>query len=136
MITDADATVTAVALVVILIFQVGTVWALSHLIITLRKVHGCLHNTHDALNQQNLHTSKLLSSVAGLCEITARNVAPVEELDFDKECVICKSQPISHIMLPCAHFCLCEFCISRKEEFHGKCPMCSTEIMEIKKVYC
>ena len=136
MITDADAAVAALALGVILIFQVGVVFLLRHLIISLQGVHGCLHSTRHTLQEQNLHTQKLLSSVAGLCEITARNATPVEEIDFNKECVICKSQPISHIMLPCAHFCLCEFCISRKEEFHGKCPMCNTEIVEIKKVYC
>jgi len=49
-------------------------------------------------------------------------------------CVICLERPRNHILIPCAHMCLCEDtdCIKTVGE---KCPLCREKIQNILKVF-
>lgn len=55
----------------------------------------------------------------------------VDEKQRD-ECVICMDNKNTHIILPCAHKCVCFTCAQQKLV---KCPICRAKISEIKKVY-
>lgn len=49
--------------------------------------------------------------------------------DTEKECVICMSEKIDTIILPCRHFCLCVACAKSLSELKSntsekKCPVC------------
>ena len=50
-----------------------------------------------------------------------------------EECCVCVENKITHIIIPCAHFCLCEKC--SKELPKNICPMCRSPIENIYKVY-
>ncbi len=47
-----------------------------------------------------------------------------------KRCVICKDRPVSRVVSPCGHFCLCEVCsaVLEARESHPRCPYCRGRI--------
>lgn len=48
--------------------------------------------------------------------------------DTDKECVVCFSEKIDTIIMPCRHMCLCIACASSLQKSDKpqarKCPIC------------
>ncbi len=73
-----------------------------------------------------------------LVQIRTNNVPKEEDMKVaqpsDNECVICLAGVKNHIILPCAHLCLCADCVDGvKATF--QCPMCKGGITEIKKVF-
>ena len=51
---------------------------------------------------------------------------------FVGECVICMDAAATHIVVPCGHQSLCSSCTAR---YHGQCPVCRGNIVQIIKVY-
>jgi len=58
-----------------------------------------------------------------------QNTTPVPE---SEQCKICFDNKKDHIILPCAHFCLCGECAKK---IKLKCPMCNGKIGSITQVY-
>lgn len=56
---------------------------------------------------------------------------------FYKQCVICQSQDVSRVLIPCGHVSLCEGCSSNDclSELRGKCPECREKFYCVQKVY-
>ena len=54
-----------------------------------------------------------------------------------KMCVICWEHPVSHILIPCGHPCLCQNCAMprRLRRLRNKCPECRTPFREVVKFY-
>lgn len=48
-------------------------------------------------------------------------------------CVVCVDLVATHIVLPCAHMCLCGECA--KLIRNKTCPMCRSDVADIKKVF-
>ncbi|XP_030764185.1 mitochondrial E3 ubiquitin protein ligase 1-like [Sitophilus oryzae] len=59
-----------------------------------------------------------------------RLIRNVESLSDNQICVVCKSNPIEMIILPCGHVCLCEDCA---DDITDLCPICRRNI-EMKSV--
>ena len=54
--------------------------------------------------------------------------------DDADDCVICLSDPITAVILPCRHKCLCLECAKELKQSSEKCPMCRGEITEMIKM--
>lgn len=54
-----------------------------------------------------------------------------------KMCVVCIDQPVSYILYPCGHGCLCEGCssIANLSRMKLKCPECRSKIVRAIKFY-
>lgn len=51
----------------------------------------------------------------------------------EKECVVCMTRSIKTLLLPCGHAALCVTCALQIGL--TVCPLCSTKIEEIKRIY-
>lgn len=63
---------------------------------------------------------------------------PSVEIEYKDlpNCVVCMQKTTTHIILPCAHVCLCSSCAEESQRQHvTKCPMCNTNIEKITKTY-
>lgn len=49
-------------------------------------------------------------------------------------CVVCLSEPQTHIVVPCGHKCLCETCAQAVQKM-GKCPICQSPLQTIIRVF-
>lgn len=66
------------------------------------------------------------------------NAAKKEDDPWMRECVVCLSNPATHIILDCMHLCLCEECAGQwdvKDKHEKNCPKCRAPIREIRKTY-
>ena len=63
--------------------------------------------------------------------------SPSESSANTKMCVICWENPVSHILVPCGHPCLCQTCATSKtlKKLRYKCPECRGKIRESVKFY-
>jgi serine/threonine protein kinase len=54
-----------------------------------------------------------------------------------KECVICMERPVTHILIPCGHPCLCEVCATSQglSRLRMKCPECRVEFRQAIRFY-
>lgn len=43
-----------------------------------------------------------------------------EGLDFSRRCIVCQNAPITRVIIPCRHACVCEMCLG----VLNACPMC------------
>jgi hypothetical protein len=50
-------------------------------------------------------------------------------------CVYCYSEPPSHILIPCFHFCLCANCAEISDNSKLKCPVCRQNITSVQRVF-
>ena len=50
-------------------------------------------------------------------------------------CVVCMEGPMTHIMIPCGHHCLCEPCSASVMAGGAKCPMCMQECQMSVRVF-
>merc|ERR1712228_169995 len=55
----------------------------------------------------------------------------IEEVQNQKECVICYDNKRTHCCVPCGHICLCDEC----EGADGKCPICQTKYYSLQRIY-
>ncbi len=58
--------------------------------------------------------------------------------DSAKECVVCLSEQIQTVIVPCGHMCLCLECseqLTPKKNNPTKCPICRTAIMQIIQTF-
>lgn len=58
-------------------------------------------------------------------KINRRSTRNTDNLTENQICVVCKSNPIEMILLPCGHVCLCEDCA---EDITSHCPICRAAI--------
>lgn len=93
-------------------------------------LHGCIHSMKKELKDQN---SGIKLEIQALPENI--NTIGQPEINFNTSCCICKNNPISHIVLPCLHLCLCGVCSIKKELFSNNCPICKNNMVDIKKVF-
>lgn len=54
--------------------------------------------------------------------------------DLDRTCIICFTNPRSHLFMPCFHLVTCATCI-HDFSLQTPCPVCRTAIGDIKQVY-
>ncbi|CAG9764087.1 unnamed protein product [Ceutorhynchus assimilis] len=54
-----------------------------------------------------------------------RLIRDSKDLSDNKVCVVCRSNPIEIILLPCGHVCLCEDCA---DDITSSCPVCRATI--------
>lgn len=54
-----------------------------------------------------------------------------------KRCVVCLSNPVKRILVPCGHPCLCQLCSTAQglEKLRRKCPECRANIREVMTIY-
>jgi len=52
-----------------------------------------------------------------------------------KECILCLDKPVSHIILPCMHFSLCEDCAKGYKRGESTCPVCRAPVTDVRKVF-
>lgn len=52
---------------------------------------------------------------------------------YDHICKICKVYEIHSILLPCAHFCICQICFDSLNQI--ECPYCRSSVTDFKQVY-
>lgn len=53
-------------------------------------------------------------------------------------CKICLTEPMTHTMIPCGHFCLCETCVNALasvDRYLWKCPICNTKVIQYMRTY-
>jgi hypothetical protein len=56
---------------------------------------------------------KVMEEEADPCEDTSRQL-----------CVVCYTNCVDTVMVPCGHACMCHGCAKRVKETSGKCPIC------------
>jgi len=45
--------------------------------------------------------------------------------DIQQDCVVCLTEPVSTVVLPCRHYCLCLTCANLvRGQNTSKCPIC------------
>jgi hypothetical protein len=54
-----------------------------------------------------------------------------------KMCVVCLSRPVSYILIPCGHPCLCKVCSTSQAlaRMHRKCPECRQRVASVTRFY-
>ncbi|KAM3139749.1 hypothetical protein pb186bvf_008207 [Paramecium bursaria] len=52
----------------------------------------------------------------------------------DKECVICLTNKISALIIPCKHMCLCQMCCNNLMQRSSKCPICRNKIESFRVI--
>ncbi|CAD8155822.1 unnamed protein product [Paramecium octaurelia] len=52
--------------------------------------------------------------------------------DQDKDCVICLSNKVNTLILPCKHMSLCQACCQGLKERSSKCPICRNRISSFR----
>jgi E3 ubiquitin-protein ligase MGRN1 len=50
------------------------------------------------------------------------------------ECVICMTDPVTTVILPCRHMCLCSSCSISLKLQAGKCPICRGDASELLQI--
>lgn len=63
--------------------------------------------------------------------IVTDQVEPVVDEEDENLCVVCLEKPISHVLIPCGHMCVCEDCAGKLHE----CPLDRRVIDSVTKVY-
>ena len=51
-----------------------------------------------------------------------------EEVDLELLCKVCLSVPLTHMFLPCFHWCTCQPCGDRLLNTTRKCPICRRDL--------
>lgn len=78
----------------------------------------------------HINNDEVDSGKCGVCSLKVeKSVAPLDKLN---ECVICKSEKVNCIIIPCTHCCLCCRCALKVFSEFNKCPICSCSIQNIK----
>jgi len=74
---------------------------------------------------------------SGTASSTSGSSAEPKGGSATKQCVVCLSQPVSRILIPCGHPCLCQLCSTQQglDKLRQKCPECRTPIREAAKIY-
>ena len=52
----------------------------------------------------------------------------VGDLENTINCVVCYEAPRAVVLQPCAHFCLCQTCVSDPRTLAHGCPMCRSAV--------
>lgn len=52
-----------------------------------------------------------------------------------ESCVICMSNPIGTVVIPCGHVCMCLLCSKEVHKINYTCPICRENIAQIRKIY-
>ena len=89
-----------------------------------------------AIDEESDTPAALPSTLSTLVPSTSRfrfnsssnkNAQHTLEEERDKLCVICLSAPLSHVIVPCGHLCLCKEC-AQSESPLTRCPICRSPI--------
>lgn len=68
---------------------------------------------------------------------TVQRATALEPRQTRGTCIICQSEPFTHLYTPCGHHCVCLACATRwDEKGSGLCPMCAMPYENIVRVYC
>ena len=78
-----------------------------------------------------------VSNDLGTASSTSGSSAEPKGGSATKQCVVCLSQPVSRILIPCGHPCLCQLCSTQQglDKLRQKCPECRAPIREAAKFY-
>jgi len=98
--------------------------------------------TDDAAGLKTYREKNKVSNVdhTTVCKDLSVSAAKLDNLKrFDarqgSECVVCLDRPRDHAVMPCAHFCLCTDCSAAIVRRSNACPICSTPIRNVVKIY-
>ena len=58
----------------------------------------------------------------------AKNGTSVSQASPSKMCLICMTNEVSHVSLPCGHISFCGHCVAEKHRLDSKCPECREHI--------
>ena len=64
-------------------------------------------------------------TLADVGEITGRNV-PESSIGGETTCIVCMSQPKTHLAVPCGHQCACGACAEQMQQ----CPYCRAPVQK------
>jgi len=113
----------------------NTAFTLHDLVEGLRR-----HGNRD----QDVHARRLADQLAvPVAEIRAPAAAPVPLKaraetnaveDDDNDCIICRDQERTFVIVPCGHFQFCDTCANTVKN-GGFCPTCRGEIKAVMKVH-
>ena len=84
---------------------------------------------------EELSRSALRLAALEVSEAAAQTAATVVGDVDPLMCVVCMSEQITHIMVPCGHHCVCEACSDRLREGHMPCPLCNQPFTMAMRVY-
>eukprot|EP00298_Acanthocystis_sp_HF-20_P015926 c21320_g1_i2.p1 GENE.c21320_g1_i2~~c21320_g1_i2.p1 ORF type:complete len:396 (-),score=130.75 c21320_g1_i2:62-1249(-) len=103
-----------------------------------------VHGSYNVFEKQRTRINELEQQIG--CVVSAQpissssslrtfgNEMTVSEQDDDKDlCVICMNAPISCVLVPCGHYCLCEACSASLPS--KRCPVCRGEITQTVKAF-
>jgi len=57
-----------------------------------------------------------------------------DEDESERECVVCMSEPMDTMVLPCRHLCLCNSCAEVLRYQASKCPICRAPFHSLLKI--
>jgi hypothetical protein len=84
---------------------------------------------HEALDEARHENRVLRRALGELVRVSHRPASRRHEHDL--RCVVCLTEPLCAIVLPCAHVCLCMACAARVT----RCPVCRGERECARRVY-
>ena len=64
-------------------------------------------------------------TLADVGDITGRNV-PESSIGGETTCIVCMSQPKTHLAVPCGHQCACGACAEQMQQ----CPYCRAPVQK------
>jgi hypothetical protein len=56
------------------------------------------------------------------------------QLEHRNKCSVCLEKYITHVCIPCGHYCICQECITYLVN-KSKCPICNNTLIDFYKVY-
>eukprot|EP01017_Pseudomicrothorax_dubius_P021170 TRINITY_DN22874_c0_g1_i2.p1 TRINITY_DN22874_c0_g1~~TRINITY_DN22874_c0_g1_i2.p1 ORF type:complete len:312 (+),score=71.23 TRINITY_DN22874_c0_g1_i2:59-937(+) len=76
-----------------------------------------------------------VEEIFGINNAVLNKHAPEEaKNEIEKECVVCYSEKIDSVIMPCRHFVLCSTCATNVKENSRKCPLCRKEVKGMVKI--
>jgi Holliday junction resolvasome RuvABC DNA-binding subunit len=89
-------------------------------------------------NQRKIAKEDHLATLAelGYTEESFDKLRTYEDVtNNNDECIVCYEPPRDHMLLPCHHVCLCADCAEQYKDGGNPCPLCDTEVQEVKQVF-
>ena len=65
-------------------------------------------------------------TLADVGDITGRNAVPESSIGGETTCIVCMSQPKTHLAVPCGHQCACGACAEQMQQ----CPYCRAPVQK------
>jgi len=96
-----------------------------------------LPTTSSKNSNRSSHCETAAAALASTAAASATAESKNDSSSNTKLCVICWDRPVSYILIPCGHPCLCDVCATNKsiEKLKRKCPQCRGQIKRVNRFY-